>query len=314
LLLFTESDVRRLLPMREAIALVRKVFEDLASGKAQNQPRRRLVLPTGSALHMLAGAFGDYFGTKFYSTHPKQGAHFHLMLYDAGDARPLALFEANYLGQIRTGAASGFATDLLAKPEAETLAVIGTGFQARSQLEAMLAVRRFRSVRVWSRHSESREQFVRECAAFGVPIEAAASAEAAVRGADVIVTATTSREPVLEAEWVSPGAHINAVGSNNHKRRELPSALIESAGLIAVDSLEQARIESGDLILALDDAGWRNPKLVELSALATGKHAWSRGAAPTIFKSNGLGVQDVAAAGFVYNSRREGETGRTAIF
>jgi len=304
--------------MREAIALVRKVFEDLASGKAQNQPRRRLVLPTGSAMHMLAGAFGDYFGTKFYSTHPKQGAHFHLMLYDAGDARPLALFEANYLGQIRTGAASGFATDLLAAPEAETLAVIGTGFQARSQLEAMLAVRRFRSVRVWSRRAESREQFVRECAALDtatdVAIEAAASAEAAVRGADVIVTATTSREPVLEAEWVSPGAHINAVGSNNHKRRELPSALIESAGLIAVDSLEQARIESGDLILALDDAGWRNPKLVELSALAAGTHAWSRGSAPTIFKSNGLGVQDVAAAGFVYNARRERETGRTAIF
>jgi ornithine cyclodeaminase/alanine dehydrogenase-like protein (mu-crystallin family) len=224
-----------------------------------------------------------------------------VVLDAAEDARPLAIFEANALGQIRTGAASGFATDLLAKPDARTLAIIGAGFQARSQLEAMLVVRPFRSVRVWSRDPERRARFARESAeAHGVAVEASESVEQAVRDADVVVTATSAKEPVLDAAWVAAGAHINAIGSNNASRRELPSELIDSAGLIAVDSIEQARMESGDLILALDEQGWRSPKLVELADLAAGNRTWERTAAPTIFKSNGLGVEDVAAAGFVY--------------
>jgi ornithine cyclodeaminase/alanine dehydrogenase-like protein (mu-crystallin family) len=300
MLLFTEQDVRNLLPMADAVALMRRVFEDLATGKAQNQPRRRLILPTGSVLHSLAGAFGGYFGTKVYSSNPRHGAYFHLLLFSAEDASPLALMAANYLGQIRTGAATGFATDLLAKPDAEQLAIIGTGFQARSQLEAVLVARPFRSVRVWSRSPEKREQFAAECSeAFGIRIEPTPTAERAVRDADVIVTATNSREPVLEADWVSPRALVNAVGSNQAKRRELPTALIERAGLIAVDSIEQARVESGDLILALDEAGWQSPKLVELSELAAGRRSYD-GDGPIVFKSNGLGVEDVAVAGYVY--------------
>ena len=299
--MFTEADVRRLLPMRDAVALMRQVFEDLGTGKAQNLPRRRLRVPSGAMLHMLAGAFGPYFGTKVYSSHPRYGAHFLVVLYAAEDARPLAMFEANALGQIRTGAASGFATDLLAKPDARELAVLGTGFQARSQIEAMLVVRPFHRVRVWSRDPERRVRFARECSeAYGVAVEAVDSAEDAVRGADVIVTATAAKDPVLEAAWVALGAHVNAIGSNNPARRELPSELVLGAGLIAVDSIEQARMESGDLILALDEPGWSSPRLVELADLAAGKRTWNRTDAPTIFKSNGLGAEDVAAAGFVY--------------
>lgn len=300
--------------MRDTIALMRRVFEDLGTGKAQNHARRRLVLPARSTLHSLAGAFGCYFGTKVYSSNPRTGAHFLLLLYNAEDGLPLALFEANYLGQIRTGAASGFATDLLASPDARTLAVIGSGFQARSQLEAMLAVRQFRSVRAWSRNAEKRGRFAAECSeAFGTRIETPSTAEETVRGADVIVTATNSKEPVIEDGWVMPGAHINAIGSNNPKRRELPAALVERAGLIAVDSIEQARLEAGDLILALDEAGWRPPKLVELAELAAGKRVYQRGDAPTIFKSNGLGVEDVAAAGFVYESAEKSEIARLPV-
>jgi alanine dehydrogenase len=301
--LFTDSDVRRLLPMREAVALMRRVFEDLGTGGATNLARRRLRVPSGAMLHMLAGSFGPWFGTKIYSTHPRHGAHFLAILYASEDGRPLATFEANVLGQIRTGAVSGFATDLLARPDARTLAVIGTGFQARSQVEAMMVVRPFDQVRVWSRDPARRAVFAQECErVHGVAAEAANSAESAVRGADVIVTATSARDPVLEAGWVAPGAHINAIGSNNPARRELPPELIHGAGLIAVDSIEQARMESGDLILALDEEGWRSPKLVDLSELAAGKRAWERTTAPTIFKSNGLGVEDVAAAGFVYEA------------
>jgi alanine dehydrogenase len=306
-LLFTESDVRRLLPMREAIAVMRRVFEELGAGHALNQTRRRLRLPSGSTLHSMAGAFGPYFGAKIYSTNPRHGAHFFVALHAAEDARPLALFEASALGQIRTGAASGFATDLLARPGAGTLAIVGTGFQARSQLEAMLAVRPFRAVRVWSPGGESRARFAAECAkALGVPIDAADSAEEAVRGADVIVTATNSKDPVLDAAWVAPGAHINAIGSNDPRRRELPAELIARADPIVVDSLEQARLEAGDLVLALDEDGWRSPRLVELSDLVTGRRPWLRTDAPTIFKSTGLGVEDVAAAGFVYEAAARG--------
>src|SRR5580658_2703356 len=120
----TEEQVRELLPMRDCIRLIREVFKDLRTGAALNQPRRRLNLPTGSTLHSLAGAWGKYFGTKIYSSNPRVGANFFFLLFDAESARPLAQFEANYLGQIRTGAASGYATDVLASPDAATLAIV----------------------------------------------------------------------------------------------------------------------------------------------------------------------------------------------
>src|SRR5580693_2855039 len=185
---FTESDVQELLPITEAIRLMRMAFEALAQGRAQNQPRRRLILESGSVLHSMAGAVGNYFGTKFYSTNPRYGAHFYFFLYDAKTARPLAQMEANYLGQIRTGAASGYATDLLANPEAGVLAIIGSGFQAATQLDAIRAVRPIREIRVWSRSAEKRRSFALEHS-----ITAAGSAEAAVLGADIVATATNAK-------------------------------------------------------------------------------------------------------------------------
>ena len=288
----TEEQVRELLPMREAVPRMRETFAALRTGIALNQPRRRLTLPTGSVLHSLAGAFGKYFGTKIYSTHPKHGANFFLLLFDAETARPLAQMEANYLGQIRTGAVSGYATDLLAghAPDgASTLAIIGAGFQAQSQLEAIREVRKLRDVRVWSRSESKRSAFAKEN-----EIRAAASAEEAVKGAEIVVTATSSKDPVIESEWILAGTHINAMGSNQARRRELPSGLIERANLIAVDSIEQSKIESGDLLLAPVD--WSDPRIVELAQV----ERRPAGEPITIFKSNGLGVEDVAAAALVY--------------
>jgi len=283
---FTESDVQELLPIREAIRLMRLAFEALAQGRAINQPRRRLILESGSVLHSMAGAVGNYFGTKFYSSNPRYGAHFYFFLYDARTAQPLAQMEANYLGQIRTGAASGYATDLLANPQAKTLAIIGSGFQARTQLAAIHAVRPIQNVRVWSRSEEKRRKFAEECS-----VTATDSAEAAVRGADIVVTATNSKDPVLESSWIGAGTLVNAMGSNVANRRELPSDLMERAGLVAVDSLEQARIEAGDLILA---ESWKN--VVELQSVKA--HYDPKGV--TIFKSIGVGVEDVAAGAFIY--------------
>src|SRR5262249_38951546 len=147
----TESDVRDLLPSPTAIELMEAAFRRLAVSEALNQPRRRLILPTGSVLHYMAGADGAYFGAKIYATHPRHGAHFLFLLYAAADAKPLALLEANYLGQIRTGAASGYATKLLARPDAAIVGIIGSGFQARTQVAATRAVRSILQVKVWSR-------------------------------------------------------------------------------------------------------------------------------------------------------------------
>lgn len=299
MLYLTESEVRELLPMSECIRMMRLAFEGLGDGSAQNQPRRRLILKTGSVLHSLAGAYGNYFGTKFYSSNPKHGAHFLFALYDADTAEPLALMEANHLGQIRTGAASGYATDLMANPKAEVLGVIGSGFQARTQVEAMRAVRPIREIRVWSRNPEKAAKFASELKA-----EAVDSAEAAVRDADIVATATNSKEPVVELNWIRAGTHINAMGSNIANRRELSAELVRGAGMVAVDSLEQAHLEAGDLILA---ASWAN--VVELKDV----RAEYDPARITVFKSIGLGVEDVAAGAFVFEQARQRNVGRPII-
>jgi ornithine cyclodeaminase/alanine dehydrogenase-like protein (mu-crystallin family) len=282
--------------MPEAIRLVRLAFEALARGEAQSQPRRRLMLKTGSILHQVPGAYGNYFGMKFYATNPKFGADFLFALYDAETARPLALMQANWLGQIRTGAASGYATSLMANPDADTLGVIGAGFQARSQVDAVRAVRPIRTVRVWSRRQEKREKFAAEMNAI-----VAASAEEAVRGAQIVVTATYSKDPVLEDAWIGPGVHINAMGSNMSNRRELPEALVRRAAVIAVDALDAAQNEAGDLIIP--DC-WAN--VVELQSL---KADWNPDRV-SIFKSVGLGMEDVAVGSFVYEQALARQVGK----
>ena len=300
MLYLTEADVRLLLPMPDAIRMMAQTFQALAAGEAQNQPRRRLSLPTGSVLHSMAGAYGDYFGTKFYSTNPKHGAHFLFVLYDSKTAKPLALVEANYLGQIRTGAASGYATDLMANPEAKVLGIIGSGYQARSQLEATRSVRpSISEVRVWSRDANKRKIFADELGA--TPVD---TAEQAVRGAHIVVTATNAKDPVIEDAWISPGVHINAMGSNVATRRELPEALVRRADRIAVDSIEQAKIEAGDLLLA---DHWSN--VVELKDVRKNYNAKHI----TIFESLGLGVEDVASAGFVYEAAQKQKIGRQLV-
>lgn len=308
MLYLTEDEVRQLLPMDECIELMKNTFQLLAAGEAINQPRRRMFLPTGSVLHAMAGAAGRYFGTKIYAANMKHGVYFFFHLFDAETAKPLALIEANHLGQIRTGAASGYATDVLAHPAAKIAGVIGSGFQARTQIEAILAVRPLQMVQVYSRDENRRNRFAAECTeAFGIPVKAMDSAEAAVRDAEIVVTATWSKDPVLKSEWIADGAHVNAMGSNQAQRRELPTELINRAALIVVDSIEVAKIESGDLLLAWKPDQWATPKLIELKDAPLAHRADD---AVTIFKSNGLGVEDVTAAAHVYEKALAAGIGR----
>jgi alanine dehydrogenase len=288
----TEEQVRELLPMDQCVGIMRQTFTALRNGTAANQPRRRINLDTGSTLHSMAGVYGKYFGTKVYSTNPKYGSHFFFLLFDSETARPLAQFEANFLGQIRTGAVSGYATDLLAPPHASSIAVIGSGFQAQAQIDAIRCVRDLKDIRIWSRTPEKREALAQKTGG-----RAVATAEEAVRGAEIVVTATPSKDPVIEEQWIVPGAegvHINAMGSNREQRRELPSRLIARADLIVPDSIEVAKIEAGDLLLAPVD--WADRRIVELAKI---EHR-PAGAPITIFKSCGMGVEDVAAGAYIY--------------
>lgn len=288
-----EAAVRAQLPMSKAVDLLEDAFDAWKDGRAFNQPRRRMLMPSGAVLHSLPGYNETYFGTKVYSTHPKHGAWFHFLLYDAATARPLALFEANWLGQIRTGAASGLATRRLAREGPATVAVLGSGFQARGQLEAVRAVREVTRVLVWSRRRENAEKFAAEMGA-----EVAETADAAVQAASIVVTATSAKDPLFAAASVRPGTHICAVGSNAPGRRELPGELFARASAIVADSIEQARIEAGDLILGLDEAGWA--RVEELRDGRVRRNADEI----TVFKSVGLGLEDVAVAAWVHESLR----------
>ncbi|HYP06446.1 MAG TPA: ornithine cyclodeaminase family protein [Bryobacteraceae bacterium] len=290
---FTEDDVLRFLPMPAAIEALRRAFIAYGEGKAQNQPRRRLILPGGSVLHSLAASYDAWFGTKVYSTHVKHGAHFTFLLYDAATAKPLAQFEANHLGQIRTGAATGLAVDLLAPRRPLTVAIIGAGFQARTQLEALRSVRDIKEARVWSRKPESRESF-----AAAMQANVASSAEAATEGADVIVTATFSKEPVIPPTGPGEGTLIVAMGGNMASRSEVPAELVRRARIV-VDDIEQCKIEAGELLLAGID--FSSVETLGAIAASTNTKAGDDRRL-TLFKSVGIALEDVAAAAHVYQA------------
>ena len=237
----TEFQVRELLPMAKAIELVESALLHLAAGDALNHPRRRVQLKSSATLHYMAAVdvASGYLGAKIYCTHPQTGAHFVVLLY-ASDGKPLASIEANALGQIRTGAASGVATRRMARADARVVGLIGSGFQAETQLEAVAeVVRRIGEVRVFSRSPERCRQFASVMSGrLNLPVTAVESAEQAIGGCDIAITATTARDPVLLGEWLGPGVHINAVGSNHARRRELDAAAVGKAALVVADSVE----------------------------------------------------------------------------
>jgi ornithine cyclodeaminase/alanine dehydrogenase-like protein (mu-crystallin family) len=303
MLYITEQQVVDTLTMTAALGLVERSFRQLADGSAVNHPRKRLILPAGSVLHYMAGGDPDYFGIKVYSSNPKTGAHFRFLLYRSADGMPLATIEANRMGQIRTGAASGVATKFLAREDAGVLGIVGSGFQAETQIAAISEVRKLREVRVWSRQPERRREFARRCSEkFGLNVRATETAREAVEDADIVVTATNSREPVLEAGWITPGTHVNAMGSNWATRRELPTDLVlDRAALVTVDSVEDGLIESGDLLIPMNERPGTVFPAADLGDTIAGKKPGRTSPGQiTIFKSNGLAVQDVAAAGFLY--------------
>lgn len=309
-LYLTEADVEKLLDMPAAIEAVEEAFRLLGEKKAQNQPRRRIIAGD-SVLHFMAAGAPDLgsvgrgaTGVKVY-TSSKGGVRFTVMLYD-NDGTPLAVLQAGRLGQMRTGAASGVATRHLARPDCREVGILGTGWQARGQLLAVREVRPIERVRAFGRDPERCKAFCQEMEnALGVPVEPAPSAEACARDADIVITATKAKDPVLFGGWLRPGVHVNAIGSNWENRRELDTPAVAACHRIAVDSLEVARREAGDLLLPAAEGALSWERVEELGDIVAGKRPGRESDAQiTLFCSQGLALEDVAVARRVYERAR----------
>jgi alanine dehydrogenase len=302
-LLLTEADVTSLLEMRPLIAALEDGFKRQDSGRVSNHPRRRLHPPDGTFHFMEAADLGlGCAAIKAYASfRPK--TRFLVLLYDTANGDLLAIIEADRLGQMRTGAATGVATKYLARNDAATLGLFGAGWQAETQALAVAAVRPLRRAQVYSRNADRRREFARQLGglieAEVVPVDTSAEALA---GADIVVTATSSRVPVFDGTNLAPGTHVNAVGSNSLSKAELDITTVARAGLVVVDSVEQARMEAGDLLAPVEARKFRWEQAVELREVVGGSRSGRTSPDEiTLFKSIGIALEDVIAASLVYD-------------
>jgi ornithine cyclodeaminase/alanine dehydrogenase-like protein (mu-crystallin family) len=300
-----EADVQQLIEMDDVIARVEAAMKELGEGTAQNEPRRRAFAP-GGLLNVMFASYpgGGCTGLKAYTVAGGK-VRFLVVLFDL-DGSLQALIEADFMGAYRTGAATAVAARAMGPGGRTTVALIGTGWQARTQALALSRVLEIKQIRAFSRHPEHRAEFAREKSEeLGIEVVAAATAEEAVRGADVVVTITTSQTPVIQAEWVEPHALVVGAGSNFANRAEIPAELVERAQTVVVDQLAAAQLESGDLILAHEAGKFHWERAVEMGTVMAGR--WTRPEATgiTLFESHGLALWDLAAGSAVLAAARE---------
>lgn len=311
-LYLTEDEVGRLVSTDLALEAVGAAFKKLGCDEAENVPRRRCQTD-GVMLHVLPAAAKTLgvIGFKAYTT-TKAGARFHVTLFDGKTGAMAAVLEADILGQFRTGAASGVATKKLARPDAATLGCYGTGKQARTQLLAVCKVRPVKLVNVYGRDADRRAAFAAQMTAeAGVEVVPVGTPEEAARGMDVICTATTAREPVLKGEWLADGCHVNLAGSNYLAKSEADVEVFRRAALVVVDSREQGKIEAGDLVAPVKEGVLSWSDVIELAPLVVGKYPGREAPADvTVFKSLGIGLEDIALAARVVDLARVQGVGR----
>jgi alanine dehydrogenase len=293
-MILDEGAVRDLLRMEDLIPVMASALADLSNGKVVQPMRVMVPIADHGGFLGLMPAYGGALGAKLVTFYPNnQGVPTHhamIVLFRPDTGEPLVTMDGRLITEMRTAAVSAVATKCLARPEASVLGILGAGVQARSHLEAMRLVRTFREIRVWS--PRNARAFAKQ---FG--IHAAASAAEAVRGADVVVVATTSQTPVLLGEWLSPGTHINAVGAPRPTWRELNDDVLRTAR-IYVESREAATRESGDVIAA-------GRVYAEIGEVVTGaKRGRESVSEITLFKSVGVAIEDVATADLVYRKAR----------
>lgn len=322
-LVLSQADVRRLLPMDVCIDLMADALATLGRGEAVNPLRTGVRLPDGlGILGMMPGymAAPHALGLKVVAVFPgNHGTEYDshqgvVVLFETEHGVPQAILDASEITAIRTAAATGVATRLLARQDARVLAMLGSGVQARSHLEAMRVVRDIQRVRVYSPTPEHRDRFAKEeSARHGIPVESAGSAREAVDGADIICTTTSSRDPVLEGDWIPPGCHVNAVGSSVRVARELDTNAVARSRLF-VDRKESTVNESGDFLFAKEEGAITDDHIVgEIGEILLGTVPGRQSPEEiTLFKSLGLAVEDLAAAQYVYQRAVAEDTG-TAV-
>ncbi len=315
-LFLNESEVAQLLPMAECIDVLEEAFAHAGAGQVDLKPRSRIRMP-GGFFHFMAAADAGHqvFGYKAYPSFAG-GARMVVMLYDYASGALLSCMEASRLGQIRTGAASGLATRWMARGDADSVGVIGSGFQARSQLEAVCAVRDIRRAKVYSRSPERREQFAQRMAErLNLEITPVDTAQECLSDVAVAVTITSARDPVLEGDWLAPGTHINAAGGNHWIRREIDEAAVLRSSVIAVDDLDQAKIECGDLLWPESRGEFRWDQVCELQDIIAGRVLGRPDdQSITLFESMGVALEDIAAAQLVYRKAKEQGIGQELPF
>ncbi len=299
-IVITEDQVRDALTFRELIPAMECALADFSAGRARQPVRTVLPVPEHRGwFAAMPAVCGDLMGAKlvtFYPANAARGLHTHMatiQLLSSLTGEPLATMDGRLITEMRTAAVSAVATRLLAPSRARVLALLGAGVQARSHLQALRLVRAFDEVRVWSRSAGRAEEFARENDA-----RVCSSAEEAVRGAEVVVTVTSASEPILSGEWLEPGAYVNAVGAVGPARRELDCAVMHAT--VVVESRAAAEKESGDIILS------GAVVFAELGELLADR-ARTVPAGRVVFKSLGIAVEDIVAAGIVYNSVLSGK-------
>lgn len=312
----SNEDVRTLLPMDECVDLMEQVFRDEADGKAVNLPRQHLPLSKGfhRTVQGIAEGFGVY-GMKTYGSDRRPNApnrtRYLVLLYSLETGGLDAIVDARDLGQIRTGAVSGLATKYMAREDATTLGIIGTGWEARAQIAAMSVVRNISHVKAYSRSAENREAFSAEMREkHGLDVDPVDTAEEAARDVDILVTITGANEPVMSGEWLVPGMHVNAIGATGTNRRELDVEAVRRSDLIVVELLEQSKNDSGELLDAEREGVFDWSNVTELADIVVGK-ATGRPSpeAITQFNALGVGTEDLAAASVVYRKAIESGMG-----
>src|SRR5712671_301669 len=290
-----EQRVRDLLHWDRLIAAMETALAAFSLGRVLQPVRNMLTIEEGKRyLGIMPAVAGEAMGAKLVSFFPQNAAtgmptHMAMIvLFSSQNGEPLAVMDGRLITEMRTAAVSAAATKLLAAPDSRVLALLGSGVQAGAHLQALAQVRSFAEVRVWSRTAEHAERFARQHKIKAMP------AQSAVRGADVVVTATNALEPILKGSWLKPGAHVNAVGSPRPVWRELDDSAM--ANTLIVDSRDAVLKESGDVILS------NAPIYAEIGEIFAGVKE-APASATTVFKSVGLAIEDVAAAKLVYRAR-----------
>ncbi len=306
-LILREDDVAAVLKMPDTIDVIEKAFVALAQGKAANRQRQRIMQANG-VMQIMAASIPTMgvMGHKTYTVF-RDAMQFIVMLHSAQDGELLALIEAVYLGGMRTGATSALATTYLSRQDSSVVGLIGAGKQAAMQLLGVCSVRPITQVFVYSRRLYECEQFCREMSAqFSIEVRPAASPREAVENADIVITATTSPDPVFPGDWLRPGCHVNAIGSNWAGRREIDLATLQRSDLVVVESRAQALAEAGDLIIPAEAGQFDWNRVYEMASVVAGSAP--RRQSPeeiTLYKGLGIGLEDIATAGLVYRLARE---------